>query len=441
MMGPAAIAWDAAQYWRLSTLVLSGDLFFLSEPIAYRTPIYPWMLALIRAMTDTYALKAIVTVQGVLYVASAWIASVIAKRVTGLESAQWITLALLLPAVSAITFYATTLSEPLFVFVMMVNSLAVLDYAKHGTGGRAAWMAATFALLILTRPIAILLWVVHLAFLLVIHHQKTTPVSDFALVRKPLAAKMAQAAIAVGVMTLMIAPWIVRNHVLFDKFFLTKFTGRNIWIVTFQDGSGAGLPMPQTPAANELTRRLERVDAADEWQLTWQTAHALVASGLSDPACDDLMKTVATDAIKSDPGKFGLKAVRRIINFWRTPITDLPLPAPEDRYSSVRRWQVQIPIAEAAIDNRAGKHLWVNSVLMLAMITAGVILIARNATRSYGVWIVGILMYFCVVTGIVEIPAYRYRMVVEPYVALLIGSAVAVSANHWIRKRSDKPAN
>jgi hypothetical protein len=37
-----------------------------------------------------------------------------------------------------------------------------------------------------------------------------------------------------------------------------------------------------------------------------------------------------------------------------------------------------------------------------------------------------ILTYFCVITGLFEIPDYRYRMVVEPIVAMVIGSAIAV---------------
>ena len=159
--GPAAIELDAAQYWRLSTLALSGDVFLFGEPMGYRTPIYPWFLAAMRAVFGAHALKAIVVTQGILYVASAWMASVIAKRITKLEFAQWITLAVYLPATSAITFYATTLSEPLFIFFLMVSAMAVLDYAKYETGGRAAWMAITFALLLLTRPIAIFLWVIH----------------------------------------------------------------------------------------------------------------------------------------------------------------------------------------------------------------------------------------------------------------------------------------
>ena len=242
--------------------------------------------------------------------------------------------------------------------------------------------------------------------------------------------------IAAGLVAALIAPWIVRNHLLFDEFFLTKFTGRNIWIVTFQDGSGAGLPLPETSAATQLMQRLKNVDAVEGWQHTWHTSNALEASGLPDPAGDDLMKTVASEAIREAPQTFGFKAVRRMINFWRTPITDLPRPAPDDQHAAVDRWSYSNPAATMAVEYRLGQFLWFNSFMLVAMLVAGIGLIVHFPTRPYAIWIVGILMYFCVVTGMVEIPAYRYRMVVEPLVAVLIGSAISIFVNRWIAKRS-----
>ncbi len=45
-LGPASIEMDAMGYWKLSGLVIDGDLFMMGEPIAYRTPAYPWFLAI-----------------------------------------------------------------------------------------------------------------------------------------------------------------------------------------------------------------------------------------------------------------------------------------------------------------------------------------------------------------------------------------------------------
>lgn len=39
--GPVPIQRDAFGYWKLSALVMQGDLLMLQDPIAYRTPIYP----------------------------------------------------------------------------------------------------------------------------------------------------------------------------------------------------------------------------------------------------------------------------------------------------------------------------------------------------------------------------------------------------------------
>jgi hypothetical protein len=54
------------------------------------------------------------------------------------------------------------------------------------------------------------------------------------------------------------------------------------------------------------------------------------------------------------------------------------------------------------------------------------VLIVNYPTRPYGIWLLLIFSYFAVVTGVLEIPAYRYRMVIEPLVAMTVGAAVAV---------------
>ena len=51
-LGPAAIVGDAHGYWDLSSLVIDGDAMMMREPIAFRTPVYPWFLDRCRASND-----------------------------------------------------------------------------------------------------------------------------------------------------------------------------------------------------------------------------------------------------------------------------------------------------------------------------------------------------------------------------------------------------
>ena len=48
-------------------------------------------------------------------------------------------------------------------------------------------------------------------------------------------------------------------------------------------------------------------------------------------------------------------------------------------------------------------------------------------TRPFGIWILLMLAYFCVLTGLVEIPDYRYRLVVEPIAGMAIGAVLAIA--------------
>ena len=62
---------------------------------------------------------------------------------------------------------------------------------------------------------------------------------------------------------------------------------------------------------------------------------------------------------------------------------------------------------------------------MLATAAATMLLIWRKPTRAVGFWLAAILGYFSAVTAVLEIPGYRYRMIVEPVVLLVIALAIA----------------
>lgn len=427
MRGPGSLERDALQYWSLSTLVLSGDALMLGEPIAYRTPVYPWFLAIVRSCAGRYSLWTISLIQGGLAVASVVIAGRIAGRITKMPRAMLWTLAVSLPAISGLTYCATMLSETLFVFLLMVHLLAVLDYCKYLSSGRAAWVGASFAIALLTRPVIMLLWVPHLVFVAAIQWRRRRRLAGSAVKLARRRARLAHLLVAGGMGAVICLPWLLRNESLFGRPFLTEFVGRNVWVVTFQDGSGAGLALPKSDAAESLQSRLARVDALDDWQATWAVSHALVASGLSDPDADRLMKQVAVDAIESNPNPVLYKTLRRTINFWRCAATELPEQGSQSgSYFGQVRWRAIVPIVDWAITHRWSGSVLGNTLLLGVLALSLLVLLSNHGTRPYALWFALILGYFCVVTGVLEIPAYRYRMIVEPIVAMTVGSAISV---------------
>jgi hypothetical protein len=222
---------------------------------------------------------------------------------------------------------------------------------------------------------------------------------------------------------------LVRNERLFGAPFLTEFLGRNIWIVTFQDGSGAGLDLPAIADAEDLKRRLRDAGSYDQWRATWSVSNALVDSGLSDPEADRLMKRVAIDAIRSNPGPFAYKVVRRTANFWRCAVTDLPAQGTDDgNYQDQKHWSYSVTLVQWAIEHRISRSVAVNTLITTVIGVAVIILILHRETRRFGIWFGLIFGYFAFVTGLVEIPNYRYRMVLEPLAAAAVGSAIVLIA-------------
>ncbi len=429
LRGPVPLERDAMGYWHLSTLVMEGDVLMLSEPIAYRTPIYPWFLAILRTVAGPNSLWIISLVQGFLLVAAVAIAARLASRITRLPLAALCTLIAALPGVSALTYCTAILSETLFVFLLMLNLAAVLHYAESGGMARAIWAGISFALALLTRPIVLMLWVPHLvliAWMAWRRRRAAKPLSRMGHRRFPI-HRISHLLAAGATVMLLCMPWLGRNQYLFGEPFLTEFLGRNIWIVAFQDGSGTGLSLPQGDAADRLRLRLERVDAEQQWQGTWGVSNALVRSGLQDPDADRLMQQVAFDAIGTDPASFVGKAFRRCVNFWRCAATDLPRQGFDSGpYYNQTYWKRPVPLVEWAIEHRWSRSVAGNTLLMFLLFGSLAVLLIRPVTRPQGVWLALILGYFSVLTGVLEIPAYRYRMVVEPMVAMVIGSAFAV---------------
>ena len=85
-----------------------------------------------------------------------------------------------------------------------------------------------------------------------------------------------------------------------------------------------------------------------------------------------------------------------------------------------------MPVIEFALQHRFSQSVSLNTVLLSGLAFCVMLLIVNYPTRVYGIWLFTILAYFSLVTGILEIPDYRYRIVVEPVVVLSFGAALAI---------------
>lgn len=434
MRGPSPLVLDAGQYWELGGLVADGDWLLMQRPIAYRTPGYPWLVGLFRTVSAD-PLFALVCFQALLWMATIGLTASLAVDLAGTRRVAWIVVALAIVMVTSVTYVSAVLTETAFVFAVVFHLWTVSRFTRRPSVGVGFLVGLTLGLSILTRPVAMLIWIADAIYILVRWYWINDDAASHLCRRRGWICIGLAAIVTVGCVT----PWLARNQILFGKVMLTEFVGRNIWIVTFQDGSGAGLDFPDSSAATEMKTRLgdqqwQRLRADQTWRHTWTVSKALTAAGMDDPATDRLMKRVAKDAIATSPGEFAKKTLRRLVNFWRTRATEIPAQVadlePHRQLSQLQFagepiWGVKVAPVDTAIRYRWSNSLAGNTFLMLATAAATMLLITRRSSRAVGLWLGAILGYFAAVTAVLEIPAYRYRMTTEPIVLLIISLAIA----------------
>ncbi|WP_145220085.1 glycosyltransferase family 39 protein [Planctomycetes bacterium TBK1r] len=438
MRGPSPMVLDARFYWELGGLVADGDWLLMQRPVAYRTPAYPWLIGLFRAACSD-PLFALVCFQSVLWIATIGLIAALAAEISRSRRVVWVVVALAIPMLCSAVYVTTVLTETLFVFSVVLHLWTVARFTRQPTVAGGVFVGLTLGLAILTRPVAMLVWIADVVYVITCWYWIANPATKHLCRRRGWICVMLAGIVTVA----CVGPWLARNHALFGKAMLTEFVGRNIWIVTFQDGSGAGLELPDTDGAAQLKTQMgdgvwATLSDEQSWRHTWTVSNALTASGMDDPSADRLMKRVATDAIAEEPLQFARKAVRRLVNFWRTRATEIPAQLAdlaadgtatreqlsEKFYGGQPVWGIKVPPVDTALRHRWSNWLAGNTLLMFATLASTMLLIWRRPTRAAGLWLGAILGYFATVTAVLEIPAYRYRMIVEPIVLLVIALAI-----------------
>lgn len=184
---------------------------------------------------------------------------------------------------------------------------------------------------------------------------------------------------------------------MFGQAKMTEFVGRNIWIVTYQGGAGAGLSLPTTSESKDLLQRVSSQVDVDITR-TWQVSAALTESGLDDVRTDQLMQKVALQSIQLQPGHWCMMALRRWVNFYRCVSDELPV------------------IGIAWLSHR----LWWCNLWMLLGSIAVIRGLMNPMSRAWMIWLLGLVLYFGLITALVEIPDYRYRMIAEPLFVIMM---------------------
>jgi hypothetical protein len=222
----------------------------------------------------------------------------------------------------------------------------------------------------------------------------------------------------------------MRNQRLFGRFALTIFTGRELWKTAFDPWPGGELPIPTDGAGDIIRQRLASQDL--NLRHNWSVSAALAQTGLRDHEVDALMEAAARQAIARQPVRFAGRSLARCLTFWYVWEweTDLRRNASAEAFAGQfrtgpTRWQSTLTAALRYTPERqrACMVLW-SLATWLGVLT----LIRDESSRRAGLVLALILGGATVLTALLEVPLYRYRLVLEP---LMVIAAVAGTASLW----------
>ncbi|HUG89346.1 MAG TPA: hypothetical protein VML55_00840 [Planctomycetaceae bacterium] len=430
-LGPVPIVLDASGYWILAGDAAAGDWLQFGNRIDYRTPLYPIALGVFRGLFGDGALLAAVVWQHVLVVATGLLAALICFQVTG---SRWAALAgygLSAVCLTRPWFANTLLNETLFTFLLTATVAALVGYHRRPSAARSIAWCALLGLTILARPVPQLVWV-PLGGLCFYHATRWGG--------RTQSVRRIAVHVAVGLLALaaVLSPWYVRNWVVFDGVFLARLPAVDKWQVCFQDGAGAHLPIPASPAGERLLALIGTPDGDVPDRYSYAVVAALADEGLSEREIDELVSDVCADAIREHPLEFAWAAFKRFVNFWRCVVAEYPFYAGEDEYAGQfdgqRTWRFE-PLArpyERVLEDVPSRRLRWNELAALLCGLGTLLLIVDRRTRVIGLSLAAVFAYFAAVIAAVGIENYRYRMVLEPCMI------VAIVAGWFCASRRDR---
>ncbi len=423
--GPAPVIYDAAGYWALGTQVAQGDLWMVADPVGYRTPGYPWFLGALQRVYGAEAWRAASLLQH----SAVWLTSLLtALWVFSLSRSGWLTCAALVlrgGSLAAASFAGSLLTESLY-GPILVGTLWALTWAMTGRAWLGRWWLVGCLLGVgaLLRPAHLGLVPVILVGVWIAESPPTW--------RERLRGCARRLAVAGGVALLICGPWIGRNMAVFGRPQLVIFLGRELWISVYGVGRPAAPPLPETERGRALRASVERVAPEVNWANNWEVSRALRRTGLDDAATDDAMRAVAWEGLVAEPARFAMRVGWRAVDFWRS-VYDREPQLYGDRFDpgSAPRGQNVWGSAEA----RRRRAVWLDrgGENWLLVVEVGSLLGLLGACGLWlhpGTWRIGVVLLTALLsvgllTALLDLPAYRYRMVLEPVliVAGILGSA------------------
>jgi len=242
---------------------------------------------------------------------------------------------------------------------------------------------------------------------------------------------------------LIVAPWLIRNEVYFGSPFLTKYLGRAMWYSCFR-GRPTDRFNPPIPFAEEgpATQAVRRAAPNADPRNAFTTYKELVQHGYSQIDADELMLRTVKEAIRSHPREYLAGRCIRSVWFWITPNgTFRPntgdfdfgaarpkspgpaVPADGDEYAGQAVWKSDWYFMKGGLNFLWHPHPLLYAAAAVVTLTALVFLLRLPACRPMAIFFALWLAYFAAVIVMATSPEYRYRMILEPTMIMIVVAA------------------
>lgn len=425
--GPVPVVSDAAGYWNLGRQAADGDVFLTANPIAYRTPGYPWLLGFFQSVAGREAWLTAVIVQGVALLATSALTYVLVRQLGGgrrLGLLAWSWSAL---SIARASFATVLLTETVFTGLLVGLVIELLVYVAKPSWRVALAIGCLWGLLCLIRPVGLTVTPAVIAALSLAERG-----NQYHLRR--MARDMG---LACGIAGMLIAPWCVRNAVLFGKPTPMDFLGRELWLSTYGAGSPAGPPLPDTPHVKALKEVIPAEQHARvDWKRNWSVSNALTAAGQTDAIADEMMLRASLEGVSRAPHRFVARFLVRQIDFWRAVYSPEQALYRQPEFAEAgppagqSRWGLEsaAPLREQFLELAPARRLLVVEVTSLLALLGLIGLLLPSANRA-GIVLMISVASLAIPTAALELPDFRYRMVLEP----LLIAATLVGCRTWGR--------
>jgi 4-amino-4-deoxy-L-arabinose transferase-like glycosyltransferase len=405
---------DSYGYWQIAFNLKEYGIFSQSynlplEPDYYRTPLYPLFIMLAEAVgPEGFSIIALQIILGVL---SGYFTYKLARELTGSAFISHLAALIIAIDIPSIVMNTLVLTETLFTFTLLLSVYMFIKYLRTKSMGMLLWSSLFCGASILCRPIGFFLPFLFSFFLLF-------------SIRNDLKRTFIHLGAFCIVTFVTISPWLIRNKITFDHYFLSVIREHN---------------MQNYQAAAVYSKLHGRSLPESQSILRWKTFKEF--KGDADKQPYEYARYIEGESIKialENPGILAEHLVKQLLYFFVKPsraYIDMQLGNWGAGYNTIPK---DYPIFKYLFehDSKLTIAIVFFQLLILLIIYIAMIFSVFYLWRTEKmIFLLFVLIIFCFANlTLPSIAESRFRVPVMPYIAVLGAAGIYFVKERFNRK-------